>query len=184
MAVPPGYARSENVPSSAIERVASGAMLSPNASCRSMHDRLRCAFATVFHNPVKSIFTSIIHIAMYVYAMPTLMPNRRSDAPLDYLQTASNASLESYELSRLNHAANLRREIAALIDQWIDETVEARLARCVLEERAQQRATQRQSLVPQRQLPFEVASAPELAFHAVHAVPLRLPRRDAKSPVA
>jgi hypothetical protein len=169
------------VPSCTIERIASGAMLSANASGRSTDGRLRRAFATVFHNPVKFICTATIHIAMYVYATTTLMPNRRSDPPLDYLQTASNASLESYELSRLNHAANLRREIAALIDQWIDETVEARLARCVLEERAQQRAPQRQPLIPQRQLPFEVPSSPELALHAV---PLRLPRRDAKSPVA
>jgi hypothetical protein len=55
--------------------------------------------------------------------------------PLDYLREASNASLESFELARLNHAANLRREIGLLIDQWIKETSEAMLARWMLDNR-------------------------------------------------
>jgi hypothetical protein len=53
--------------------------------------------------------------------------------PLDYLRAASRASLQSFELSRLNHASNLRREIAALIDQWVEETCEATLARWMLD---------------------------------------------------
>ena len=57
----------------------------------------------------------------------------RFTPPLDYLQAASRASLQSYELTRLNHAANLRAEIAALIDQWIQETSEAMLARWMLD---------------------------------------------------
>lgn len=56
----------------------------------------------------------------------------RFTPPLDYLQAASRASLQSFELARLNHAANLRQEIAALIDQWIQETSEAMLARWML----------------------------------------------------
>src|ERR1700722_3839144 len=59
------------------------------------------------------------------------MPISRLTPPLDYLQAASRASLQSFELTRLNHAANLRQEIAALIDQWIQETAQAMLARCV-----------------------------------------------------
>ena len=55
--------------------------------------------------------------------------------PIDYLHTASRSSLQSFELARLNHAANLRREIAALIDQWIQETSEATLARWMLDRR-------------------------------------------------
>ena len=61
------------------------------------------------------------------------MTTRRFSPPLDYLQAASRASLQSYELTRLNHAANLRQEIAALIDQWIQETSEAMLARWMLD---------------------------------------------------
>jgi hypothetical protein len=53
--------------------------------------------------------------------------------PIDYLQTASRSSLQSFELARLNHAANLKREISILMDQWIDETSEAMLARWMLE---------------------------------------------------
>jgi hypothetical protein len=61
------------------------------------------------------------------------MITSRLTPPLDYLQAASRASLQSFELTRLNHAANLRQEIAALIDQWIQETSEAMLARWMLD---------------------------------------------------
>jgi hypothetical protein len=53
--------------------------------------------------------------------------------PCEYLRTVSDTSLQSFELARLNRAANLRREIAALIDQWLEETSEALLARWMLE---------------------------------------------------
>ena len=53
--------------------------------------------------------------------------------PVDYLREASRSSLQSFELARLNHAANLKREIGALIDQWIKETSEAMLARWMLD---------------------------------------------------
>jgi hypothetical protein len=33
----------------------------------------------------------------------------------------------------MNHAANLRREIGVLLDQWLDETAQALLARWLLE---------------------------------------------------
>lgn len=57
----------------------------------------------------------------------------RFSPPLDYLLAASRTSLQSFELARLNHAANLRQEIAALIDQWVQETSEAMLARWMLD---------------------------------------------------
>src|SRR5258708_24380572 len=53
--------------------------------------------------------------------------------PVDYLRSASRTSLQSFELARLNHAANLRREIAVLVDQWLEETAEAMLARWMLD---------------------------------------------------
>ena len=53
--------------------------------------------------------------------------------PIDYLRSASRSSLHSFELARLNHAANLKREIAVLIDQWLEETAEAMLARWMLD---------------------------------------------------
>ena len=69
----------------------------------------------------------------------------RFTPPLDYLQAASRASLQSFELTRLNHAANLRQEIATLIDQWIQETSEAMLARWMLDHH---KALQPSSLSP------------------------------------
>jgi hypothetical protein len=53
--------------------------------------------------------------------------------PIDYLRSASRSSLHSFELARLNHAANLKREITVLIDQWLEETAEAMLARWMLD---------------------------------------------------
>jgi hypothetical protein len=61
------------------------------------------------------------------------MTMSRFTPPLEYLQAASRASLQSFELARLNHAANLRNEIGALIDQWIQESCEAMLARWMLD---------------------------------------------------
>ena len=63
------------------------------------------------------------------------MASRRIAPPWDFLHEASNPSLESFELSRLNHTANLRKEIAALLEQWIAEAAEALLARWVREDR-------------------------------------------------
>jgi hypothetical protein len=62
--------------------------------------------------------------------------------PLDYMRAASRTSLQSFELARLNHAANLRREIAALIDQWIQERSEATMARWILDHQESFRASQ------------------------------------------
>lgn len=61
------------------------------------------------------------------------MPISRFVPPLEYLRAASRTSLQSFELARLNHASNLRREIAALIDQWVQENSEATLARWMLD---------------------------------------------------
>jgi hypothetical protein len=49
--------------------------------------------------------------------------------------TASRNSLQSYELTRLSHAANLRKEIGTLLDQWMDENAAAIVARWLIEQR-------------------------------------------------
>jgi len=59
----------------------------------------------------------------------------RNQPPWEFLLSASRTSLQSYELSRLSHAANLRKEIAALLEQWIQENSEALLARWLIEQR-------------------------------------------------
>lgn len=58
-----------------------------------------------------------------------------SQPPWEFLLSASRNSLQSFELSRLSHAASLRKEMAALLDQWIEENAAAMLARWLLEQR-------------------------------------------------
>lgn len=62
-----------------------------------------------------------------------LSPN--TQPPWEFLLSASRNSLQSYELSRLGHAANLRKEIGALLDQWLEENACAMLARWLIEQR-------------------------------------------------
>jgi len=52
---------------------------------------------------------------------------------LDFLITASNPALESFELSHLNRRAILRKETHELLDKWADAEVEARFARWILD---------------------------------------------------
>lgn len=63
------------------------------------------------------------------------MPSPRTAPPWEFLLSASRNSLQSYELSRLSHVANLRKEIVALVDQWIEENSAAMLARWLMEHR-------------------------------------------------
>lgn len=63
------------------------------------------------------------------------MTTRLSEPPWDFLLSASKNSLQSFELSRLSNAANLRKEIAALLDQWMADQANATVARLLLEER-------------------------------------------------
>jgi hypothetical protein len=58
-----------------------------------------------------------------------------SQAPWEFLLSASRTTLQSYELSRLAHAANLRKEIAELLDQWMTENTSANLARWLIDQR-------------------------------------------------
>lgn len=52
--------------------------------------------------------------------------------PLEYLITSSDASLDSFQLSRLNHASNLRKHIRQVIEQVIQAEAEARFAAWLL----------------------------------------------------
>lgn len=90
------------------------------------------------------------------------MATRRVTPPWEFLRDASKPSLESFELSRLNNAANLRREITALLDQWIEDNSQALLARWVRDRRSlpPSEAVPCEEM-PQKELPF--ADAPEAA---------------------
>jgi hypothetical protein len=62
------------------------------------------------------------------------MNSRNIRPPWEYLQQATVPALQSFELSRLNHASNLKKEIDTLLDQWLDETAAAMLARFLMEQ--------------------------------------------------
>jgi hypothetical protein len=83
------------------------------------------------------------------------MATRQVTPPWEFLRDASKPSLESYELSRLNNAANLRREITALLDQWIEDNSQALLARWVRD---------RRSRLPSEVVPCEEIPQQELPF--------------------
>ena len=63
------------------------------------------------------------------------MTYQKTQPPWEFLLSASRTSLQSYELSRLSHAANLRKEIGTLLDQWLEENACAMLARWLMEQR-------------------------------------------------
>jgi len=84
--------------------------------------------------------------------------SQKTQPPWEFLLSASRTSLQSYELSRLSHAANLRKEISALLDLWLEENASAMLARWLMEQR------ERPSQAP------EPASAGEPPLKSGHAV--------------
>ncbi|MDP9148136.1 MAG: hypothetical protein M3N22_10800 [Acidobacteriota bacterium] len=63
------------------------------------------------------------------------MTRYKTQPPWEFLLSASRTSLQSYELTRLSHAANLRKEIGTLLDQWLEENACAMLARWLMEQR-------------------------------------------------
>jgi hypothetical protein len=71
-----------------------------------------------------------------VAQLPLEVPlNYKTQPPWEFLLSASRNSLQSYELSRLSHAANLRKEITQLLDSWLEENTAAMLARWLMEQR-------------------------------------------------
>src|SRR5260370_16898318 len=58
----------------------------------------------------------------------------KTEPPWEFLLSASGTPLQSYDLSRLSHAANLRKEIGALLDLWMEENSAAMLARWLMEQ--------------------------------------------------
>ena len=68
--------------------------------------------------------------------MPEVVVSKfRTQAPWEFLLSASRTTLQSYELSRLAHAANLRKELAEILDQYYEKCTSAMLARWLIEQR-------------------------------------------------
>ena len=67
-------------------------------------------------------------------------PENPPRLPMKYLATSSDTSLESFRLSRMNRAANLRKELFDVVEEWIEAEVEARVAERLLERSEKERA--------------------------------------------
>jgi hypothetical protein len=95
------------------------------------------AFSTVFpiitHTICWTLITVLLLYGGRTEEAQVICP--RTQPPWEFLLSASRNSLQSYELSRLSHASNLRKEIAALLDQWMEENSAAMLARWLIEQR-------------------------------------------------
>lgn len=79
----------------------------------------------------------VIILIVFTQDLPSEAPvsKFRTQAPWEFLLSASRNTLQSYELSRLGHAANLRKEMVALFDQYLEESTAANLARWLIEQR-------------------------------------------------
>ena len=73
--------------------------------------------------------------------------------PVEYLRKCSDTSLRYFEMSKLEHAANLRRELTVLLDEMMEETALALLARWMLDKRSTQPANPKYPLESRRHGP-------------------------------
>ncbi|HSC44896.1 MAG TPA: hypothetical protein VLC94_03655 [Candidatus Acidoferrum sp.] len=87
------------------------------------------------------------------------MPSSRTSPPWEFLLSASRNSLQSYELSRLGLVSSLRKEIVALVDQWVEENSSAMLARWLMENREREVSAAQMSAQVSAQAPARAASA-------------------------
>jgi hypothetical protein len=89
--------------------------------------------------PSSAAFPASAKSATYSFSRGRMSGRHRnfvaSSPPWDFLLSASRNTLQSYELSRLSHAANVRKEIAQLLDVYLEESSNAMLGRALMEER-------------------------------------------------
>lgn len=60
---------------------------------------------------------------------------RLGEPPVDYLRECSSTSLRYFEMSKLEHVANLRRELSVLLEEMTEESALALFARWMIEKR-------------------------------------------------
>jgi len=95
---------------------------------------------------------------------------RDCNIPYEFLSKASVLTLESFELSRLNHAANLKKQINQLVEQWLDESAAALLARAMIL-RINRMKTQHANRQRQLQEPRSVCRITAVPRAKVHCAP-------------
>jgi hypothetical protein len=81
--------------------------------------------------------TRVIKLVTYSrnYREDAVNSRMKNEPPWEFLLSASRVSLQSFELSRLTYAANVRKEIIELLDVWLEETSSALLARWLMQHR-------------------------------------------------
>jgi len=136
---------------------------------------------------------------MFRYASESTVPVRRKprSAPeprpepeipscTDYLMSCSVAGLESFELSRLNRLANLRKEAGQILEEFVENQVQARIARCLLDCRRGPavRAGSRSPDDAPAALPAPAAAAAPPAISASAAAPPPPPPPRRPGPIA
>jgi hypothetical protein len=99
---------------------------------------------------------------------------QRTQPPWEFLLSASRTTLQSYELSRLGLASNLRKEITALIDQWVDELVNSMIARSLIEQRERKVVAMEADAPPLQTVPEAQGTGTEPASYNIF--PERLAR--------
>jgi hypothetical protein len=107
---------------------------------------------------------------------------RSENLPYQFLLKASVSTLESFELSRLNHAANLKKQIEDLIEQYLDESTAALLARAMI---LRMHRSRPDSVNKKRQLPAPrpISTARELTFaNSIPSGYARSPERRTPAP--
>jgi hypothetical protein len=62
-----------------------------------------------------------------------LTQHTKQEVNWDFLLASSKTTLQAFEMSRLNLAANVRKEIVQLLDAWVNENSNALLARWLIE---------------------------------------------------
>jgi hypothetical protein len=78
--------------------------------------------------------TKITILLLYSPLLEAPLTHHKTQPPWEFLLSASRTSLQSYELSRLSHVANVRKEIGQLLDIYVEESSNAMLARLLIEQ--------------------------------------------------
>lgn len=70
------------------------------------------------------------------------------EIPINFLANCSIRSIEELMLSKANHAANIRKQLRIVIDQYIEEAVQEEFARWMLNNREEIRKEMKSLLNP------------------------------------
>ena len=109
-----------------------------------------------------------MRLSFAAFPLEVPLSTYKTQPPWEFLLSASRNSLQSYELSRLSHASNLRKEITQLLDSWLEENSAAMLARWLMEQRERPAAREHSERAAAQTENGERAPAHEARGKATH----------------